>query len=1197
MLLSNRRSNTSDDGRQKSISLRGSTLFPMPESMPLHHHHHHHHHHDADEVQLLTLRDFDPSVRVRIGGLVTARSVKYLGNLASKLSDQETRDSWWTELRDEIRSHAKILCCSHVVGYLEASTIHEDVAILSITGTACTVRGLPDITLQSQHRLWENWGDDGVGNIDMLEQSNVSESHSDRPDRAKEQRKARKARRADRLNRRMRRAAGGGKLGKGHSKTSSSTNIPSDEVPLTGGAGTSSTVDGGGKQPTTVAQSESFGRASKPRERQESSRRVFRARNAKPCSYCHVPYHHRVAPFQNMKLVPCLLCGKKWVPEVVLATCEPPARLPIRGSGVFLQARVCRSRPPSRGESDALAVSEALPFLEYELARQLMLKLKVLGRNAAFGLKSEVDVGRQLIVSTVTATAVYCTAMPPPRVLEISRTIAVQDEEDHQLLKLQRMIEVISARNRQRLSQAAQRHLERVRKRYLNKIKQAQMKRAALKAERKRKNEERRLRERQRRTENRAKSQDFSNLSSTLSEATAGGTEATTTTAGTGNTDTSNRLHPAQVTTASTTDVSVPTTTSGGVALEDEDNAVASESSSSPSTDLSSSSSSSSTGSPSSESESDKESERSADGSPTKVPVASSDTSHSRSPADNDNDSPNEVSEPMELEFDDAFVSGADDSPVGDSGGESENDKVGSDHGRKSVPDMEDLDDIEENVDADHLISDKGGGMPRRRRGRMYRDDKAAFVLEIDDETDEDFLSVLLDKQLPSGVRMSTCEHMPDFGTGEGGRASEELDSQMVMSMIRYKWNAAALRGTRSNLLFSSLFQELFAKLCVRLKEVAPAVVCGVRTQVNLTPDDMIELICTGKVILERRFDATPKIEEDGIDSDSTMMDELEIRRREDAEHRDLVRDIEGGASSLFVAEPSIGQNRATVIVDRLSDEMKRLHLGCSDSQKESNAPDPPTSNTGSPDSPKGSQFVPPPSAMPNYSPRGRTLSTLGDFLSPRPLLLLNRGRTEGFATPHHHERTDSSPGSPTTSALMALRNGPSPAQMIPSLQPNKPSQQPQTPEPKSDDYSLQDIEPTAHHGHHFLNVGEVPVEVTPLHHVTGGNVVEYLGSVSMHFIRESSGLEAAEFHRFVTECNAIARAHVASLGGNAMLAYRAVPAESGGRVYKSQVYNVISLSGCAVKVEYSSHESNAANRTRSSGLRPLPRKNRSTSF
>lgn len=83
-----------------------------------------------------------------------------------------------------------------------------------------------------------------------------------------------------------------------------------------------------------------------------------------------------------MKLVPCLSCGKKWVPEILLATVEPPARLPLRGSGVFVQARVCRSRPKSTGESDALAVSEALPFLEFDLARQLMLKLKVLGRNA-----------------------------------------------------------------------------------------------------------------------------------------------------------------------------------------------------------------------------------------------------------------------------------------------------------------------------------------------------------------------------------------------------------------------------------------------------------------------------------------------------------------------------------------------------------------------------------------------------------------------------------------------------------------------------------------------------------------------------------------------------------------------------------------------------------------------------------------------
>ena len=34
---------------------------------------------------------------------------------------------------------------------------------------------------------------------------------------------------------------------------------------------------------------------------------LLRARLAKPCGYCHVPYHHRLAPFTNMRLVPCMM--------------------------------------------------------------------------------------------------------------------------------------------------------------------------------------------------------------------------------------------------------------------------------------------------------------------------------------------------------------------------------------------------------------------------------------------------------------------------------------------------------------------------------------------------------------------------------------------------------------------------------------------------------------------------------------------------------------------------------------------------------------------------------------------------------------------------------------------------------------------------------------------------------------------------
>ena len=90
-------------------------------------------------------------------------SVKYLGKLASSLSDQETRDGWWSELRSELRSHASTLGCTHVVGYVESSTIHDDVCVLSVTGTAAIVRGLPDAVDDGRmKRQWERKLIDGT---------------------------------------------------------------------------------------------------------------------------------------------------------------------------------------------------------------------------------------------------------------------------------------------------------------------------------------------------------------------------------------------------------------------------------------------------------------------------------------------------------------------------------------------------------------------------------------------------------------------------------------------------------------------------------------------------------------------------------------------------------------------------------------------------------------------------------------------------------------------------------------------------------------------------------------------------------------------------------------------------------------------------------------------------------------------------
>lgn len=292
-------------------------------------------------------------------------------------------------------------------------------------------------------------------------------------------------------------------------------------------------------------------------------------------------------------------------------------------------------------------------------------------------------------------------------------------------------------------------------------------------------------------------------------------------------------------------------------------------------------------------------------------------------------------------------------------------------------------------------------------------------------------------------------------------------------------------RGTKINQFFSGAFQELFSLLCARLESLAPAVICGLRTQVNLTPDDMVELICTGKVVLERRIEPMKSINEkndkSGSDSGSTAA-EFEVRSREETEKRKLWEDVEDGVNRLTLrpardtreAARDTREVESTTIVNMLSENMRRQHYGLDMNSKIA------------------------------WDDRLKS-----DYTGVRPI------RTASTGTSLPNSSTGTVP--------------------------------------------------------RFTEVDDFPVELTPLYHITGAVITEYLDPVSMHFIRESKGSEAQGFHRFVTECNSIARAHVASLGGNAILGYRAVPAESGGRVYKAQVYNVISLSGCAVKVDYRS--------------------------
>ena len=76
-----------------------------------------------------------------------------------------------------------------------------------------------------------------------------------------------------------------------------------------------------------------------------------------------------------MRLELCRFCGRKFVPELLLATVDVPDCLPCVGAACSVQARVCRVKKNLQGEASATAVSEVT--LTLTLTRTLTLTLNL----------------------------------------------------------------------------------------------------------------------------------------------------------------------------------------------------------------------------------------------------------------------------------------------------------------------------------------------------------------------------------------------------------------------------------------------------------------------------------------------------------------------------------------------------------------------------------------------------------------------------------------------------------------------------------------------------------------------------------------------------------------------------------------------------------------------------------------------------
>ncbi|XP_049639740.1 C2 domain-containing protein 5 isoform X6 [Suncus etruscus] len=303
------------------------------------------------EFPFFTLTAFPPGFLVHVGGVVSARSVKLLDRIHNpafvgimgntrpyKLLDwnsfnsdePETRDAWWAEIRQEIKSHAKALGCHAVVGYSESTSICEEVCILSASGTAAVLnpRFLQDGTVEGCLEL-------------RIEE-----------------------------------------------------NLPAG------------------------------------------------------CGFCHIPYDELNMPFPA-HLTYCYNCRKQKVPDVLFTTIDLPMDAMVIGKGCLIQARLCRLKKKAQAEANATAISNLLPFMEYEVHTQLMNKLKLKGMNALFGLRIQITVGENMLMGLASATGVYLAALPTPGGIQIAGKTPNDGSYEQHISHMQKKINDTIAKNKE----------------------------------------------------------------------------------------------------------------------------------------------------------------------------------------------------------------------------------------------------------------------------------------------------------------------------------------------------------------------------------------------------------------------------------------------------------------------------------------------------------------------------------------------------------------------------------------------------------------------------------------------------------------------------------------------------------------------------------------------------------------------------
>ncbi|KAF7474225.1 Hypothetical predicted protein [Marmota monax] len=166
------------------------------------------------------------------------------------------------------------------------------------------------------------------------------------------------------------------------------------------------------------------------------------------CGFCHIPYDELNMPFPA-HLTYCYSCRKQKVPDVLFTTIDLPIDAIVIGKGCLIQARLCRLKKKAQAEANATAISNLLPFMEYEVHTQLMNKLKLKGMNALFGLRIQITVGENMLMGLASATGVYLAALPMPGGIQIAGKTPNDGSYEQHISHMQKKINDTIAKNKE----------------------------------------------------------------------------------------------------------------------------------------------------------------------------------------------------------------------------------------------------------------------------------------------------------------------------------------------------------------------------------------------------------------------------------------------------------------------------------------------------------------------------------------------------------------------------------------------------------------------------------------------------------------------------------------------------------------------------------------------------------------------------